>query len=275
MDFTEIQVGNREPLRDEALCRSVLYGALSLGLHVPTEETFRQLQSENTKLALRAAVSLLGSSPQESAAKAELCGAEAKLDLLTRVEDWLRTFETLTLEQWIAASGRLFGHTARGLVCPYESEYGQEGLFEQPRQLAKIMGFYGAFGLTTRETERERPDHISCELEFLEFLSRKEAFALESEDEVMLGETRKAIRLFLKDHVGRFGPAFARRLREENPLGFHGKLGDLLWDFLGRECQRVGVQPGPLLLPLRSAEEDQVPMACAEQSELVQLQVPQ
>ncbi|MBI2820267.1 MAG: molecular chaperone TorD family protein [Acidobacteria bacterium] len=276
MDSTEIRARDGEQFRDEALARSVLYGTLSIALHVPTEEILRQLRTENTKQILREAASFLASTAREKTEKQEAQpDADAGVDLVARVVDWLQTLDKLTLEAWLTIHSRLFGHTARGLVCPYEAEYGQEGLFEQPRQLAKIMGFYAAFGLMTKETERERPDHISCELEFLEFLSCKEALALESEQEDMLRETRKAIRLFLKEHVGRFGLAFARLLREQATEGFHGELGNFLLDFLKMECQRVGVPPGPVALPLRSAEEGNVPMACAEQSELIQLQVPQ
>ena len=276
MDSTEIRAGDREQIRDEALARSVLYGVLSLALYVPTEETLRRLQTENTKQTLQEAASFLVGSAQEETEKPQAePGADEDMNLVARMEEWLWTFEALTLDQWLTTHGRLFGHTARGVVCPYEAEYGQEGLFEQPRRLATIVGFYSAFGLTPRETERERPDHLSCELEFLDFLSRKEALALELGDEPTRSETHKALRLFLKDHVGRFGLAFARSLREQDPEGFHGKLGDVLFDFLAMECRRVRVQAGPLLLQLRSAEEDNVPMACGGESELIQLQVPE
>jgi TorA maturation chaperone TorD len=185
--------------------------------------------------------------------------------------DWIATLSGLTLDAWESAHARLFGHTLRGQVCPYESEYGLEGLFTQPRQLARIMGFYRAFGLETAEAERERADHVSCELEFVDFLSRKEAVASEAGDPELLAETQKALRLFLKDHLGRFGRAFAKLLRESDPAGYFGVLGDLLYDFLGLECLRLGIPPGLELLPLNPAEDENVPMACGDQSELVQL----
>ncbi|MDP2735762.1 MAG: hypothetical protein Q8P12_06160, partial [bacterium] len=84
---------------------------------------------------------------------------------------------------------------------------------------------------------------------------------------------QKATRLFLRDHVGRFGFAFARLLRENTPTGFWGRLGDLLFDFLTFECRRLGLPPGMQLLSLRTAEEDAVPMACGEPSDLIQLKL--
>ena len=86
------------------------------------------------------------------------------------------------------------------------------------------MGFYHAFGLTTRDVERERADHVSCELEFLDFLSRKEALAVESNDALLGSETQKALRLFLRDHLSRFGFAFARLLRENDEEWVYRKV---------------------------------------------------
>ena len=44
----------------------------------------------------------------------------------------------------------LFGHTVRGPIPPYETEYGNEALFQQPQEMGDLMGFYQAFGLTVR-----------------------------------------------------------------------------------------------------------------------------
>ena len=270
----ETQELSREELRDEALCRSVLYGLLSLGLYTPTGRTFQELRSETARLALREAAQLLTPSAKSARSPESVQPGEEDnaVDLARRAEDWIGAIESLEQDVWLTCHSRLFGHTARGQICPYESEYGHEGLFQQPRQLAEIMGFYEAFGLTTRNEERERPDHISCELEFLDFLSRKEALALEMGDDVSLEETRKAARLFLRDHVGRFGRALARLLAQQDSQGFFAKLGCMLGDFLTLECSRVGVSPGPLQLELRSAEEDKVPMACGGGADLVQIQ---
>ncbi|MBI4455293.1 MAG: molecular chaperone TorD family protein [Acidobacteria bacterium] len=258
---------------DQALCRSVFYGTLSLALHTPTLQIFNEVRSKRVRRALQQAAQLLSSCDLPEGREIAAPDSDP-IDLSARVTDWIKSFRSVSLDRLLSAHGRLFGHTARGVVCPYEAEYGHEGLFQQPRQLAKIEGFYQAFGLTTRKTEHERSDHVSCELEFLDFLSRKEAFALAAGDAAMLEETRKAIRLFLKDHVGRFGMAFARLLQKQDE-GFFGKLGELLYGFVTFECRRLGIEAGPPLLQLRPAEEDGVPMACGAQSELVQLQTPQ
>jgi putative dimethyl sulfoxide reductase chaperone len=160
------------------------------------------------------------------------------------------------------AHQQLFGHTARGGVPPYETEYGAEALFQQPQEMGDLMGFYNAFGLTVNIEARERPDHVSSECEFLSFLALKEAYALEHEEAAMLAETRKAERLFLRDHLGRFLPAFAKKISREASEGLYGSLGQLAYDFIALECARFGVPTGPQNLTLRPADDEHVPIAC-------------
>jgi TorA maturation chaperone TorD len=152
-------------------------------------------------------------------------------------------------------------------VPPYETEYGAEALFQQPYEISDLMGFYCAFGLRFNAEERERPDHVSCECEFLSFLALKEAYALSHEENSMLEQTRKANRLFLRDHLGRFAPAFAQRLTREDQEGFYGALGNLCTRFIAGECARLGVPVGSQNLDLRPASDDRVPMACGETGE--------
>ena len=161
----------------------------------------------------------------------------------------------------------LFGHTASGPIPPYETEYGNEALFQQPQELGDLMGFYNAFGLTLKSGMRERPDHISCECEFLMFLALKESYALEHESQEMLAETQKAGKLFLRDHLGRFLPTFAFKLGRQEDSGFYGSLGELCLRFVSAECARLHVPSGAANLGLRPADDDRVPMACGSGAE--------
>lgn len=169
---------------------------------------------------------------------------------------------------------RLFGHTLRGAVCPYESEYGKRALIQQAHELADLAGFYEAFGLRMPEGRRERVDHVACELEFLGFLSCKEAWALEAGEAELVEITRNAIGQFLGEHLGRFGRAFAVSLQTADPRGTYGRAGELCEAFLEVECERFRVPLGPALLELRSAREDAVPMACGSGEDLVQIGPP-
>lgn len=241
------------PALELALCRSMLYEALALGFCAPGPELAQRLASPQGSAALAAAAFLLDP---------ELA------DQVRQLARDAREVEGLPLR-----FRRLFGHTSRGPVPPYETEYGSDALFLQPQEMADIAGFFRAFGLELSRRGHQRVDHLACECEFLAFLCRKEAFALEQGDEDMLEQTCRAQRLFLKDHLGRFGPAVGHRLAREDQ-GFYGALGQICALFLGGECRRLDVPAGPAHLELRSAEPDNVPMACGSESELLQVEDP-
>lgn len=157
---------------------------------------------------------------------------------------------------------RLFGHTLRGAVCPYECEYGGRVPLQQAHDLADLAGFYRAFGLRPATRAGERADHVACEMEFFEFLSAKEAVALAGGDREMAEITRRAARKFLRCHLGRFGIAFACRLEESASEDLFRHLARACAAFLRVACASFGVEAGPELLALRPVEPDGVPMAC-------------
>mgnify|MGYP001564751547 FL=1 len=237
---------------DLALCRSALWEALALGFRLPTEETAARLASPDGAGALADAAALLDANGGTDLASRVLRLAAAGHRRLDDLEDSFR---------------RLFGHTARGTVPPYETEYGEDSLFLPAQEMGDLAAFYRAFGLTLNAAAHERLDHIACQCEFLLILARKEAYALERDDAAMLEATRGAVRLFLSDHLGRWAPAFGRKLAREDGNGFYGALGDLCHAVVVAECARLGVAAGPELLRLRSPLPDDTPMACGPAAE--------
>ena len=166
---------------DSSYCRAALYSALAVGFRAPGQETIARLLS------------------QEGADVPAYVAAivDNQNTLASRVLK-LVTVKESSLLSLVASYQRLFGHTALGVVSPYETEYGNEALFQQPQEMGDLAGFYRAFGPRLDTTEHERLDHISCECEFMLFLALKEVYALEHNDMAMLEETRKASRLFLR-----------------------------------------------------------------------------
>jgi DMSO reductase family type II enzyme chaperone len=232
---------------DRAYCRAALYSALALGFQAPTEATLTRLMSAESQASLTRAATLL-------------YGARAKpiIAAIDALPPWTAQAKTDLPAQY----HHLFGHNARGQVSPYETEYGNEALFQQPQELGDLMGFYHAFGLTVKAQAHERADHISCEYEFMMFLALKEAYALEHRDPEMAQETRRAEELFLRDRLGRFLPAFVVQIEQAEADGFYRRLGDLSRCFVSAEAERLQVSLGAANLGLRPAEDNQVPMAC-------------
>jgi TorA maturation chaperone TorD len=230
---------------DAALARSALFEAAALGFAPPSADTVARLATRRGAEGLVAAAAYL-----DHATLVPLVEALVETDTsVVRLEHTHR---------------RLFGHTVRGEVPAYETEYGGDDLFRQPHELADVGGFYAAFGLTLAVGAGERADHVRCECEFLAFLARREAVALEQGEPEVATEVERATRLFLCDHLGRFAPALAERLRQADGGGFYAAIGDLLDALVRLECKRVGVPVGLARLSLRTPIEERVPMACGE-----------
>ena len=158
-----------------------------------------------------------------------------------------------------------FGHTVRG-DCPMnEIEYGDikaDPLF-QPHRLADLGAFYAAFGLEIGEDAAERQDHISIELEFMSVLAAKEAYALEHQfDDAQLTLVRDAQKKFLREHLGRWTPAFTRRLSRMAGDGALGALAEFTREFITAECVRFAITPGSEDLLLRPID-DSLETLCA------------
>ena len=241
---------------DSAYCRATLYSALALGFRPPTEDAIARLTTPQNAAAL-----------VETAAMLDSDGKLGLVSLVQAVAHAGAAGATVLMASYRA----LFGHAVRGPIPPYETEYGNEALFQQPQEMGDLMGFYRAFGLTVRVDGHERCDHISCECEFLSFLALKEAYALEHRDPEMLEASRKATRLFLRDHLGRFLPAFAGKLRREDRAGFYGVLAQLCLAFIELESNSFDVPRGAASLGLRPVDDDRIPMACGSGAECAAL----
>jgi DMSO reductase family type II enzyme chaperone len=241
--------------RDAALCRSILYEAIALGFRRPSARTLQRLGTPDAVAALAEAAAFLDDEVLYPATgRAGGLAGRVRALAAAPVGGALETLAACHLD--------LFGHTVRGPVPAYETEYGDDTLFQKPQEMSDIAGFLAAFGLVVDPLKRERIDHISCQLEFVAFLARKEAHAIESRDAAMREETRRATRLFLKDHLGRFVPSFARRVVAKDPVGFYARMAELCVDFVRMECERYEASLGPEMLRLRLPIDDGAPIAC-------------
>lgn len=181
----------------------------------------------------------------------------AELDLDAEGREGLREAlrgVDVSLEEMRAAHTALFTLTVSADCPDYETAYDSRDIFQQAHAMADIAGFYRAYGLQVGGMEFQRPDHISTELEFMSFLAFKEAYAIETFGQQEIEVTRQAQSLFLRDHVGCWGPAFGRRVRARagGDDSFYAAVGGLLTSWLIGECDRLDV------VPARSMEEPQL-----------------
>ena len=174
-------------------------------------------------------------------------------DLGYRLADLKHRIASCGIEELREAHLRLFGHTVRGAVPPYELEYGQGEINQQTSELADINGFYSAFGVEMVPGEHERADHVSIESEFMSVLAAKEAYALAEENEEAYQIVRHAAHDFLQDHLGRWLPSFARRIEDRDPQGFYGAAARFALAFVAMDCQKFDIEVAHALLALRPA----------------------
>ncbi len=151
---------------------------------------------------------------------------------------------------------RLFGHSVRGSCPPYELEYGRGEIIQQTAELADLAGFYNAFGLNLTEAAFERADHVAVECEFLSVLCAKEAWGQQNDNRDLSETCADAQRLFLRDHLAKWLPAFSHRLEAADSDGFYGRAASLASAFIREECRRFEIEIGPQWLELRPADPE-------------------
>lgn len=154
---------------------------------------------------------------------------------------------TLPLADARRAHTRVFTHIEPPDYPPYETAFDSADAFRQSAVMADVAGFYRAHGLQVGGVERERPDHAVTELEFMAFMARKEAYALEHFGTEQVEECRRTQVLFLRDHLGRWAPAFGRRLATfcDDPL--FRSVGSLLERWIEIELAAWDAEPATRL----------------------------
>lgn len=235
---------------DLAVARSFIHRFLAKAYEDPTPDGWAWLRAASTQSSLRAAVRAVAASRQSTAISS--VSLEGSLEILSAA--LYRDAANQFADAYIAT----FGHAARG-GCPLnEIEYGDlkaDPLF-QPHRLADLAAFYRAFGLEVAQDAGERHDHICLELEFLCVLAAKEAYAIEHQlDADQLAQCRDAQKKFLREHLGRWTPAFTRRLAAATGEPTLLALAAFTRAFIESECARFGVNPGSEELALRPVDQ--------------------
>ncbi len=213
----------------KALARSEMYKIFSEGLDYPNERFRDEILDGSFLKRLRVVAGVLSKYELEDGIKA-LEHISSKLDR--------STFLDLTSEH-----SCLFGVGKKARCPPYELEYFPGRLFLKTHKLADIAGFYSAFGLEISGKSKDRPDHASIELEFMSFLSLKEAYAVSKEDGENAEICRDAQRKFLQDHLGKWILVLCEQIDIDGGSQFYAVLGRLLNKFVSQDVLSWGINP--------------------------------
>ena len=117
----------------------------------------------------------------------------------------------VSLEDFQVEYNRLFEvGSMGGPPCPL---FGGHWERDRMRVMEELIRFYNYFGLSL--TPGQLPDHITVEMEFMHFLTFKEAEALQENREQ--DSYQRAQRDFLDRHLGKWVPALRQRLVRFEP----------------------------------------------------------
>ena len=205
----------------EAAGRLTVYSVLAMGFMFPTTERVETIRS-----TLLPALSTLDLGPDLDDRAERLAAALPK-----EVDEFRHQYM------------QLFPPIASQDAPGYETGYRGEGVFQQSALMADIAAFYRAHGLRAGGSERERPDHITVELEFMAVVAKKEALALGAADSENASICRETGALFLTDHLGCWGPAFGRRATAVSTSDWYRALGELLALWIEAEFETLEVEP--------------------------------
>jgi TorA maturation chaperone TorD len=214
------------PEWEEATARSALYSFLSRSLALPTAA-----QRETLLGAVTPLVDLieLGDGELDRLLTTAIAEQRAAGDDLRRVHQGV------------------FTHIESQDCPPYETAFEQRDVFRQTAVMADVAGFYRAHGLKVGGVERERPDHIGTEMEFMAFMARKEAYALDHLGPEEVEECRRTQAHFLRDHLGRWAPAFGLRMSGVTDHPVFVAVGLLLAAWIQADMESWGVLPSEQL----------------------------
>ena len=119
----------------------------------------------------------------------------------------------------------------------YGTEHTAENEFQRAKELSDISGFYLAFGL---QADKERPDALSCELEFMHYLIYKELYCLKknlSKAQVKAKICQDAQKKFFKAHLYPAAKKIAEKVILAGANDFYSKIAQSLTAFLELEEQ--------------------------------------
>ena len=238
--------------RTIALARSRLYQFFAVALSYPDARFAALWQREGYGEALQNLACLLAQPHRRGRSLVKALEATFKALAAIHTDDLQRAYR------------HIFGHTMAVECAAYETLYSSGDVFQQVQALADIAGWYRAFGLVVSPAAKERVDHISVELEFMYVLGYKEAYAVGrgAADKAQLCAEAQA--KFLQEHLGRWGPLFARSLGKKAHGGVYQALAQGLEAFLVMEITRCRVCPLALTEPGRRLVSLEAEPGCGE-----------
>lgn len=207
-------------LDDGSTARTELYRLLAGSFDFPTLESF---DAANTGRYWHALRGILDAAPfalhQRTMDSAEARLSTCAADFDTFCSEYIRLFEV--------------GAERGKPPCPL---YGGEYVGRQRIALMEeLVRFYQYFGLALSDSDRELPDHISVEMEFIHYLAFKESHALRSGGDTL--SFRRAQADFIERHPASWIPRMRAQLDAQSPDPFFAGLVAITADIVRADLE--------------------------------------
>lgn len=152
-------------------------------------------------------------------------------------DDRLKDFFSFTAEEkkeLISEYDRLFRASN---IWLYGTEHVALNEFQRARYLSDIMGFYKAFGV---EPDKDRPDSLNIELEFMQYLVFKRLQALKNNSEENAFVCLDAQKKFFNEHLYPAAKKIAEAIISKSKNSFYVEISNIMLKFLESERKFFG-----------------------------------
>jgi TorA maturation chaperone TorD len=127
------------------------------------------------------------------------------------------------------------------LTAPWESVYFNRERLVFQEQTLQVREWYARFGLQAEKINQEPDDHIGLEMLFIAHLASCALQTME-EDALQCEELLQAQREFLTEHLLRWGPAWAKLVKQHAETDFYRGIAHLTHGALLAVAQTLQIQ---------------------------------
>jgi putative dimethyl sulfoxide reductase chaperone len=148
------------------------------------------------------------------------------------LQEWSRThrdgitdheFSTLKMDYTKLFIGLGTPHS----TAPWESVYFNRERLVFQEQTIQVRNWYAKFGLRAEKYNKEPDDHIGLEMLFIAHLASLALQAIENDHKKSLDEVLQAQKEFLSEHLLRWGPVWAKLVKQHAATDFYRGIAHL------------------------------------------------
>jgi DMSO reductase family type II enzyme chaperone len=205
---------------ENAKARNRIYALLATGFRYPDEEIFSQLADGAYADAIANALEVCAADLTGPFRDSVVPGLQATISRKELEAAYISAFETNMPEPSVAL---------------YEGSHHLQG--NKPELLLELKSFYRAFGLSMAESENDLEDSLTAELEFMQFLTAKQAQAEDGTLDKL--PYIKAQRDFLQRHLAAWLPPLQAEADTKLKIPFYQALVAFANHFVAFDVQAV------------------------------------